>query len=90
MSTMPNAARFAATQALLSRATVLGAVSGALSARQRLLLREASKTMHSGGSPFDHEFLVSHDVTYDEVMEMADLIATVLVEFLEMGRDTPR
>jgi hypothetical protein len=86
MSTMPNVAQFATTQALLSRATVLGAISAGLSERQRGLLTKAAKVMRDGGSPFDHDFLVTHDVTYDEVMDMSEMFASVMVEFLEMGR----
>jgi len=52
--------------------------------RNRDLLELAAAALEDGRSPFDRSFLVEHEVTIDEVSDLADSVAAGIRYLLAM------
>ncbi|MEM9609961.1 MAG: hypothetical protein AAGA99_21250 [Actinomycetota bacterium] len=53
--------------------------------RQRDLLRLAVEALRDGESPFHESFLIKHEVTLDEVYDLADFMASSIEIVLTMA-----
>ncbi|KKL03736.1 hypothetical protein LCGC14_2623110 [marine sediment metagenome] len=50
--------------------------------RQEQLIKAAAVAFDNGCSPFVHEWLLEHEVTADECMELSSVIGTILQGYL--------
>jgi hypothetical protein len=60
-----------------------------MSPRMRVLIREFAKAFLDGRDPFNHDFLIKHNVNSAELAALEDFIGGVLMMYLQQSGGVP-